>query len=167
MLIPRLLLLLSLLLGSGVTSASEAMTFQLRDGSVISGSIAGYHNGALVIDSKTLGQIQLKQSDIVTMTGAAPPSTPTQTQPPRHSNSTFTGAISAVQSQISANPALIQEIQALSTDAEIAALISDPTLLSLLMSGDLAAMERDPRIIRLMANPKIGAIIQQLSATMQ
>jgi len=149
-------------------SEQPLKSFQLRDGSVISGRLVSVESGHFLIENATLGRIRVPENDILSMTtaGSTPPAA--SQAAPASGGSAFGGSlgreIEATQTQILANPALLAEVQALAQDPQVAALTSDPAFINALLSGNLQSIQNNPRTQQLMSNPKVQALIAKLMA---
>jgi len=53
-------------------------------------------------------------------------------------------------------------VQALQGDPKVQAVLADRELVGLVLSGDLEALQSDPRILRLMEDPAVHAILQRV-----
>lgn len=145
-------ILLMLLLATVSLTSSAASRIELVDGTVINGDLLSMANGRYVIQSATLGRIELPQSKIQSIEPVA--------------GNTANGAdkpdFQAIQQKIVASPELMQLVTAMMSDPEIQAAIKDPEFMRLILSGDVDALKNDPRILRLMANPSMQAIIGKM-----
>ncbi len=136
----------------------------LKDGSSVQGRIMGIERGAYIIESSALGEIRVREDDVVSIVspGDSVPATG-----PVSSSSTFAPASSgleleAVQTMIMSDPALMMDIQAIAGDPEVMALISDPAFMQAVQAKDVAAIQSSERTMQLMANPKIKALIEKM-----
>ena len=145
-------ILLSLLLAMVTLASHAASRIELVDGTVINGDLLSMSNGRYVVQSTTLGRIELPQSSIRAI------------EPVIGRSGTGGGNADfhAIQQQITASPELMQLVTALMSDPEIQAAMKDPEFMRLILSGDVAALKDDPRILKLMGNPSIQAIIGKM-----
>jgi hypothetical protein len=78
------------------------------------------------------------------------------------SNIMATPEFQAVQAQVTENPEIVGDIENLLDDPEIMSIISDPTFIAAVQSGDMASLESNPRLQRLLEHPAIQAIIEKV-----
>jgi hypothetical protein len=152
-------LLWALILGTGALSAGESR-IELRDGSVISGEVVGVGAGGYRIRSAALGEVQVRESDVLAIRPAQAGGT---TAPGAGAEAGGqTGNLAAIQQQLMGNPQTMDSITRLKNDPGIAAALADPGFAQLILSGDLEALSKDPRFQHLMENPEIQAIVGQV-----
>lgn len=144
--------------------AGELRRIQLKDGSVVVGEVAAAANGEFTITSAALGTLRLKDTDIVSISAAAAsppmPSTITSTAKPEEKNGK---AIADIQQRINSNPAFAGPINSLKDSPEIKAILGDPELLKAIQSGNLSALEGNPKIEKLIQLPAVQEIVRQVS----
>lgn len=151
-------------------NAQNTKTITLKDGSQIQGRVIGMDDGKYVIETTALGQVTIGDDEVVSISAPgqvapAPSSVNPAAVPPAQ---TFSKAqMDSVQSQIAANPQMMQEISALASDPEIMAIISDPAFMQVVQSRDPAAIQANPRTQALMENPKIKALVEKLQSLQQ
>jgi hypothetical protein len=139
--------------------AGDLKEFRLKDGSTLTGQLVEVTEGRFVVQSQSLGRVELDAEQVVSMTspgagaGGANPAGAVDLQ----------GLMAQAQQQIYSNPAMLEQVQGLSTDPQINALVTDPAFVGLLMSGDLEAIRQDPRMRQLMENPRLQGLVRQLS----
>ena len=145
-------ILLSLLLAMVTLAGNAASRIELVDGTVINGDLLSMSNGRYVVQSTTLGRIELPQSSIRAI------------EPVIGRSGTGGGSVDfhAIQQQITASPELMQLVTALMSDPQIQTAMKDPEFMRLILSGDVAALKDDPRMLKLMGNPSIQAIIGKM-----
>lgn len=147
--VPLLLMILALVSMPG----GAASRIELIDGTEINGEVVSVSGGHYVIRSSTLGQIEVPESSIrsVRPDGGS------------RSGRALSTELQPIQQQIVNSPELMAMVAALQTDPELQAAINDPELIQLVVSGNLDALRGDPRILRLLANPSIQAIVGKMS----
>jgi hypothetical protein len=145
-------ILLMLLLAMVSFASSAASRIELLDGTVINGELLSMANGRYVIQSATLGRVELPQSKIRSIEPVAGNSAQGAGKPDFQS----------IQQQIVASPELMRLVTAMMSDPQIQAAINDPEFMRLVLSGDVDALKSDPRILKLMANPSMQAIIGKM-----
>ncbi len=158
------------------SAQAEQKNITLKDGSMIVGELISFQGGVYTVQTANLGRLQLQEADVVAMVNQGAhvgnrhrdDDDGDNDHQDRGNHGNYTNQVNAIQNQIASNPQLMNSIVALAEDPEIAAIVSDPALLSKLngvLSGqNMDAAAQDPAIQRLMANPKIQAIIQQMGA---
>jgi len=146
-------ILLSLLLATVTLASQAASRIELVDGTVINGDLLSMSNGRYVVQSTTLGRIELPQSSIRAIEPVIGKS---------GSGGGNNVDFHAIQQQITASPELMQLVTALMSDPQIQTAIKDPEFMRLILSGDVTALKDDPRMLKLMGNPSIQAIIGKM-----
>ena len=160
------IILVTLTTASPVFAATKNIT--LKDGSVIKGELVSYQNGVYTLQTENLGRLQLPEANVVSVSSQSASARPQQAVPQAQSNEApqFSYKVAAMQNKIMADPGALEAVQAMAEDPEIAALVSDPDfvkqLTSAVNSDNVDSVGNDPRIQKLMANPKMQALIQQL-----
>ena len=136
---------------------------ELRDGSVVSGELVSVTDGIYRIRSDNLGEIQVRESDVLAIrpgaTAAEPGATPTG---PRTDTVGPGVNLTGIQQQLLGNPQTMEAITRLQNDPAITSALSDPEFTRLIMSGDIETLRTDPRFQRLLENPAIQAIVGQV-----
>jgi hypothetical protein len=150
--------------------SADQKSITLKDGSVIRGELVSFENGLYTVKTDNLGQLILSEANVVSvvntaLAGTVPQPQVAQAQAPMQQGD-FSNQVANMQSQIMANPQTMQSIMAMAEDPEIAAMFSDPAfvqqLTAAMSGGNPEALASDPRIQKLMANPKMQALIQQI-----
>lgn len=150
--------LFAALLASVSFASGAGSRIELVDGTSIHGEVVSMVNGRYVIRSQSLGRIELPQSSI----RAIQPIGSTAIASPASSSDSANHNIQAIQERIVASPELMQSVTTLMSDPAIQEAIKDPTFVQLIMSGDIEALKDDPRMIRLMNNPSMKAIVGEM-----
>lgn len=147
----RLLIVLCAFCGAVVCADSR---IEMLDGSTVNGDVVSYSNGYYVIDSASLGRLEIDESTIRSIEPGGPAG-----------RGDGAGAqIQSIQQQISASPALLEMITGLQSDPDLQAALNDPQFINLIMSGDLAALKKNPRFLEVLDNPSIQAIVRAVQA---
>ncbi|NTV29983.1 MAG: hypothetical protein HGA80_07895 [Candidatus Omnitrophica bacterium] len=153
--------------------ADSLKTITLQDGSTIHGRITGIDNGHYVVTSPSVGEVRIKESDIlsitapgVTVTSSQPDPTASQTNAinyaPLSSSAQYSSQMQNVQSQLFTNPALMADMQKLTEDPAVIAALNDPAFVQAVQSGNLQAVQSSPQLQRLMASPRMQDLIQKI-----
>ncbi|MBK1648397.1 hypothetical protein [Rhabdochromatium marinum] len=153
----RTILLLALwLTASGAPLADSRI--ELQDGSIISGKVLSSDGKHYRIRSDTLGVIELDASQIRALSPAGEaPRGPAATHPAATSQQ-----IESLQQQITQNQGLLDMIMALQNDPTIRQALADDELLSAIASRDLERLRQHPTIQKLLENPQLRQIIEQM-----
>ena len=138
---------------------------ELKDGSVLTGDLVGYSGGIYTLRSPTLGEVRLEESKVLSVRPGAP-GDPAGADasgglgglqvPPD-----LAGQVQATQQRLISDPAVFGMIMALQNDPAIRAVLSDPAFLSLITSGNLEAIQGNPRFQELLQHPGLRAILEQ------
>ncbi len=177
---PFLILSLILILGNPAYAETQK-TITLKDGTVIKGEVVGFGNGQYTIKTKNLGELSVDDSNIVSInvTNSAASSLSGSNSSllsgfgglsalgGAGGNSEFESQIQQLQGSILSNPQFMDQIQTLLSDPEIAALLADQELMSDLLSYDPSRLEGNAKVQKLMQNPKLKQLMNQIQATMQ
>jgi len=176
----RPLLLASLLVATplpGLAQSAAAVEVRLTDGTVLKGRVVGADAGKVVVETDTLGLVEVP---VAKLAGISPATTTTTTTTAaatrrrvRKTDSTDAAsapgtptnarmAISALQSDIAADPAFFQAIMELAEDPRIVRLVTSPEVLSILASGDLEAADRSDKVRQLTAHPGFRALLERI-----
>lgn len=146
--------------------ASKIIT--LQDGSQIKGTLVDVSGGEYVIATESFGTVTVNESDVVSMSapGALPPMAPAASGAGFGdlAGNPMMQQVASMQTQIMADPNLMMDIQSMAGDPELAAILGDQQFMSLLMSGNTAALQSDPRMQRLMENPSMRNLIQKIQS---
>lgn len=158
------LVLLVAVVPAGFAGSTKNVT--LKDGSVIKGELISYEKGIYVLETENLGRLQLPEANVVSVSSGTFPAQLPQTPQVSSGASGFSGQVAAMQNQIMADPNTLQAVQAMAEDPEIISLVSDPDFVQQLTaavnSNNVESVAGDPKLQKLMQNPKIQALVQQL-----
>ena len=158
------------------TSSAENnnKSITLKDGSVIQGRLVQYQNGEYVIESPNLGQMHLKEADVSSIVTGGSHSARHDSyadnslaQPKLDLNQ----QMSAMKEQLMSDPAMSQQIQNLTENPEIMAIIQDPAFMSQLMgamsSGNPNTALNNPKMQQLLNNPQMQQILHNAEEKIQ
>lgn len=154
-------ILMSVLLAGVASAEPQNRVVTLKDGSTVQGKIMGIEKGAYIIESSTLGVLRINEGEVVSIAspGAAVAAGTVQVAQPAGN-----AELEAVQAKMMSDPALMAELQAIASDPEVVAIISDPAFMQAAQAKDMAAIQANPRTAQLMNNPKIKSLIQKMQA---
>lgn len=151
------------------TAASGAVVVTLTDGSTLKGELLGANADRLEVRS-SMGTLRIPLSRVASVArdidggsargGAAAAASPAEGA----GAGPMAEAIAGMRSQLTANPATLQKLMALSDNADIMALVLDPEVQRIIQSNDLEAAARSEKIKRLMARPELQAIVRDFQA---
>ncbi|MCG6941252.1 MAG: hypothetical protein LJE69_08375 [Thiohalocapsa sp.] len=168
----RVLLLVLLFAGlggsaiwAGDAAADDLTRFELDDGSVIVGEALGLAGGVYRIRTQTLGDIDIEASRIRRMERASNAVLGPETFGAAGDNAApegYASQIQALQQRMVGDSSIMESIVALQQDPEIQRAIHDPELIGLITSGNVEALRNNEAFGRLMEQPGIRAIIEQL-----
>lgn len=139
-------------------------TFTLDDGTVLKGHLTGVNDDTYVIETQTIGKINVTASRIVSMTSGNvqhPPSAPSLASRPGLSSGGLTplAGMNAAQLNLFSDPQLLTQVQELLNDPAIMAVINNPDVMQDLLSQDPLKIQNNAEIQQLLNNPKIQNII--------
>ena len=158
---PRQILpvLFFLLLGTCLCFASPTRIITLKDGSVLKGEILGFSDGQYTVNTPNLGQIKLKDADILRIDSpgnAAAAST--NAQP----SSSLKSQVQQIQGKVLQDKNLVNEFQNLLQDPKIIQLLSDPSFVKDIMSYDEETIRNNPGVQQLLQNSQIQQLMKEI-----
>ena len=161
-----------LLATSAIPAHSAQKFITLKDGSVIKGTVAGIANQKYTIETNNLGTIEVSESDIESITTskvAQATKVPVAQNalgglgnPGGSGNLGTSGQMQQMQNTLMSDPQMMAEIQTMLQDKELMALLSDPNIIQDLMSNDPSVIQNNPKIMQLMNNPQMKALMQMM-----
>ena len=130
----------------GQAFAGETKTFELLDGSIITGEIISYNDGAFILKSETLGTVKIEETKILTIRS-------------RKKTGEISGdEVLALQEKMMGNEEIFAMILSLQNDPEFQAILNDPEILSAINSGDINALLSNQNFLKLLENSTIKDI---------
>ncbi|MBF0486175.1 MAG: hypothetical protein HQL16_06650 [Candidatus Omnitrophica bacterium] len=148
-------------------SSSKIIT--LKDGTRINGQIMNLESGRYAIQSPSMGEVKIKEDDIISITSADAAAAPTapapampQTVQPVKFKGEYAQQMQAVQSEILSNPNAMAQIQELMSDPQIMEALKDPAFVAAIQSGDPNAVQSSPQFQKLLNDPKMQNMIQKI-----
>ena len=140
----------------GPAAAGEASRIELRDGSVISGEVVGFADGRYQVQSPALGRITIEQSQIQSLqpSGAAGADSGV---------GGYRAQITDLQRQMESDAEIMGMITALQSDSRVQAALSDPEFMQLVASGNLGALQDNPRFKALMDSPDLRSLQNRMT----
>ncbi len=143
--------------------AQSTKTITLKDGSVLKGTLVELKDNVYTIQTSHLGQVQINESDILSInSGDAPVAASQNFTLPTSSNSQLTAKMQQMQQNIMSNPEMMQQIMQLVGDEEIQNLLKDPQLSQDIMHMDPEQIQNNEKVKALMENPKFRAVTEKI-----
>jgi len=155
------IILLSL---SSNSYAQASKIITLIDGSVLKGKVIQLQDNIYTIETTTLGQVDIPESNILSI--ASPEAANTQDQQSNENQNTQKAQLQKqaqqMQGNILSNPELMTDIQNIINDEEIQATLSDPKLLNDILSYDQEKIQQNENVQNLMQNPKMLNLMNKI-----
>jgi len=155
--------LVVLLLVPFVSAESRLRSITMKDGTKVQGAIVGIEDGKYIVESPALGKLQLNQNDVVSIISSSG-KTVEASSIVGSSREEAVVDIQSVQSKIMADPEIMADIQAIASDPEMVALVTDPDFMKAIQSRNMSAVKADPHTAQLMNNPRIKALIEKIQS---
>jgi len=157
--LPTLLTGLLALTLSSSSMAQQQAHIELQDGSSLRGELIGLENGVYRIRTRHLGVIELNQADIRSLGYGDAPTVSNSSG--TTAGSPLSGQLNALQQGMMGDESTMKLIMGLADDPAVQAILSNPTLMQSISSGDLGALSKDPDFTRLMNHPTVRQIQRQ------
>lgn len=142
-------------------AAGELTTFELTDGSVITGELIAIDAGGYSVRSPSLGVVQIDQSDVQVMR-RGPPLPAAADAAGAAGDAAGAADLAAMQQRLLGDPEVMSQILALQNDPTVRAAVADPAVLQALGSGNIEALQGNESLRRLLDLPAIRAIIERV-----
>ncbi len=153
--------ILSLLMGT--VAGGELCEMELHDGSTLSGEITAFQNGIYTLNSKSLGTVEVRESQIRTIRMNKAKGTAEGKAETGHNLMDAHAGISDLQTQMMNNEEVMDIIRSLQHDPDFQKLLEDPDVVKAVNSGDIASLLANPQFMKLLQNPAV----QEIKDTMQ
>ncbi len=141
-----LVLFLHLVVFLGQAFADETKTFELIDGSIITGEIISYNDGIFILESETLGTIRIEEAKILAIRSR------------KKSVGISSNEVLSLQEKMMGNEEIFAMILSLQNDPEFQAILQDPEIMSAVSSGDINALLSNQNFMKLLENSTIQDI---------
>lgn len=156
-------IVIAFLFCTGYTSAfaDDLTEIKLLDGSVIYGEIVSLNEGIYTVNSASLGMLEIEGSQIllIRLKAESPAAGTTSGDGDKLSESD----IKALSKSMNLDETVIDLIISMQNDPEIHEIIKDPDIMNALIKHDTAALLANPKIIKLLKNPKFKAIQKKIA----
>ena len=142
--------------------AQSVKTIHLKDGSIIKGEVLELKNNVYTIKTPNLGQMQVADSDILTITSEEK----NLLQPsnnPSESSGNLKQQVQQLQGTVMSDPKIMSDIEHLMEDPEIKSLLADPSFMKNIMSFDPAQIQNNDKVKMLMDNPKMKSVMEEIN----
>jgi hypothetical protein len=147
------------------SSAENPKTFTLKDGATFQGHLSSVENGTYTVESPTLGNVKLKETDVLSITSSEQPLvTPSLNVPKLANTAASQEQMQAMQAKIASDPAIMADIQALASNPQLMQALADPALLTAVAQGP-QALQGNPAVEELFKDPQMQALIQKIQAS--
>jgi len=137
---------------TGVFAGSQRQ-IELTDGSVITGEIVSFSDGVYTIKSNHLGILKIEDSKVRSIDSGSRDS--------NDSNASF-GDLQGLQNLIMSSPDLMNTIMSLQDDPDFKAALQNPEVMRAVSSGDINTLLSNPLFMKLIENPKVKEIAQEV-----
>ncbi|MBI1422136.1 MAG: hypothetical protein GC149_01635 [Gammaproteobacteria bacterium] len=151
---PALTLVLLLVSTSSGVYAGEVQRVKLTDGSVLSAEVISMHNGVYTFKSPSLGEFSVNAKQVQSISALSVPS-------PQAGSANLN--LNQLQSALQANPGAMNAITGLQNDPDMQAVLSDPEIMKAIQSRDYSALANNPKFQKLMQNPAIKQITDNVT----
>lgn len=141
---------------------ASAANVVLKDGTVIHGKIESLRDGVYTVRTDSLGTVRVRQQQVRSIDESDGAAKASQAAPPSRSASPPAAVQQRLKSGISEDPKLLQRVLALQNDRQMQAVLADPNLMKEIAAGDYTALKNDPKIIALMRDENVRAILNDV-----
>jgi hypothetical protein len=129
----------------GQAFAGETKTFELLDGSIITGEIISYNDGTFILKSEILGTVRIEDTNIRAIRS-------------KEDRGISGDEVLALQEKMMGNEEIFAMILSLQNDPEFREVLQDPDIMSAVSSGDINALLSNQKFLKLLENPAIQDI---------
>ena len=133
---------------------AHAATIRLHDGSVINGDIASFKNGTYVVDSPSVGRVEIRQQDVDVIEYGS-------SDRPKASAASGSDEIERLQKSLINDASMMAMIQGLAADPEIQEVLADPEIRRAIAAQDVNALMANKKFMRLMNNANMQAVTKE------
>ncbi|HUI46121.1 MAG TPA: hypothetical protein VL122_09105 [Nitrospirota bacterium] len=133
-------------------TAGELKELDLSDGSTITGEVQSLSNGIYTVKSESLGIIKIEASKIQSIHAIS------SSVGARTGNGISGGEIKSLQEKMLNDTEIMSLILTLQNDPEFKKILEDPEIMKAVNAGDVAALQANPRFMKLLNNTTIKEI---------
>jgi hypothetical protein len=133
-------------------AAGELRELDLFDGSTITGEVQSLSNGIYTVKSESLGIIKIEASKIRAIHAISSSAGATT------SNGIPVGQLNSLQQRMLNDEEIMGLIQTLQNDPEFKKILEDPEIVKAVNAGDIAALQANPRFMKLLNNATVKEI---------
>jgi len=154
------------------TQAQILQNIRLKDGSLIKGYVLDLSEGTYTIQTNDLGEIKIEQDKIISLSVVTKIDENVSSQKYDEDEqgsslgdvigNNFQPKVQQVQQKIMSNPDMMLSVGELLKNENVVQILSDPTLIQQLMSGDPAEVQNNPKVKQLLNNPDMQSLINKL-----
>ncbi|MBF0384796.1 MAG: hypothetical protein HQL27_02880 [Candidatus Omnitrophica bacterium] len=155
--------LLFLLLSVNGSFAQGENSITLKDGSQVIGKIIKLEDGIYTVETASIGEINIEQDNVLQVGPASGEITALAEEAPSEDISGLKGEAYELQKSILKDEELMSEIKLLLEDEEVKQILSDPEVMSAVLSFNPQKVSENPRIQKLLESPKMRALIEKIS----
>jgi len=185
----RILLILTLISTPSLTLAQTQRVITLTDGSMLMGEIINFENNIYTVQTSNLGQVEINDADVASISKDRPPPKQTQLQMQNQGqfdysdlnklipgagvmgnmgamDPSFSSQMQNVQQNILADPEMMNDMEGLLQNESLKILLSDPEVMKSVLSGDPNTMQSNEKIQQLLQDPQIQALMEKMRSRM-
>ena len=134
----------------GQAFGGETKTFELLDGSLITGEIISYNDSTFIIESETLGTLRIEETKILAIRS-------------RKNDGRISGdEVVALQEKMMGHEEIFTMILSLQNDPEFQAILQDPEIMAAITSGDINTLLSNQKFLKLLDNSAVQGISKMI-----
>jgi hypothetical protein len=145
-------ILIVLLSASAGSAKADTREIELNDGSVIAGEIISLSDGIYTVRSASLGTLRIEASRIRVI--RAPGATTSQ-----NNNS----QVDSLRNEMLSDAEIMNAIRTLQNDPDVQKILQDPEIMKAIRIGDIGALMRNPKFMKLLDKQSIRDINNKLA----
>ena len=148
-------------IASGLTLCGVAFgaTVVLGDGTMIKGDVIALQDGVYTIATAAVGTLHVRKQEVRSIDETDKAGAKSGVGVGTDASSPEIDPLDAAKSRIAEDPRLLAMVAALQNDPAVLAVLADPEIAKAIAAGDYVGLMNNPKIIGLMANEKVRAII--------
>lgn len=149
----RYILTVLSLVAAVAVEAGQVQDIELSDGSVVRAEVVSMDNGTYVLQSQTLGRIEMPAARISSISSGKAPQQ-------AHAVSPTSAQIDGIRKSIINDPEAMNKIQSLQGDPVVKNILNDADTMRAISAGDLTALMNDPKVKALMQHSTVQELTQ-------